>query len=100
QRLQFLVREEDVLILRHLAALHQLAALDGALAARTPDLLLDARLADPVDQVEGRLLRVRGDVEAYRDGHQAEAHGRRSDSACRHGSQQKPSGPGSVKPRS
>ena len=94
ERLQLLVGEEHVLVLRDLVTLHQLAALDDALAARAPDLLLDARPADLVKHVEGRLLGVRRDVEAYRNGHQPEADRPRADRACRHGFSKSPAGRG------
>src|SRR5262245_34460189 len=91
ERFQLLVGEEHELVLRHLAPLHQLAALDDALAARAPRLLLDARLAHLVNEVERGLLGMGGDVEAYRNGHQPEAHRRRPDRACWHGLYEKPS---------
>src|SRR5205823_2481698 len=57
------VGEGDVALALELVALDQLVPLDDALAAGAVELLADARAALLVQQVEGRLLRLRGDVE-------------------------------------
>ena len=78
------VREGDVLVLRDLVALHQLAPLDRPLAARAEDLLADPRAAAPVQQVEARGFRMGRRVEANRNRHQPKAHRPRPHRARRH----------------
>ena len=84
ERLQLLVGEEHVLFFRELVALHDLAALDDALAGRTEELLLDPAPAGLVQHVEGQRLGARRHVETYRNGHETEADGPRPDRACGH----------------
>ena len=79
------VGEGDVALALELVALDQLVPLDDALAAGAVELLADARAALLVQQVEGRLLRLRGDVEPYRDGDEAEADRLRRDRTRCHG---------------
>ena len=79
------VGEGDVALALELVALDQLVPLDDALAAGAVELLADARAALLVQQVEGRLLRLRGDVESYRDGDEAEADRLRRDGTRCHG---------------
>src|SRR5262249_50520324 len=84
ERAQLLVREGDVLVLLDLVALDQLAALDGALAARAVDLLSNARAAGLVEQVEAGGFGVRRYVELDGDRHQPEAHRPRPHRTRRH----------------
>src|SRR5262249_31323154 len=88
ERAQLLVGEADVLALLDLVAADELAPLDDPLVARAPDLLLDARAALAVQQIEGGGLRVGRDVEADGDRDEAETHRPRPHRARRHADQE------------
>ncbi len=81
---QLLVREGDVAVLLELVALHELAALDHLVVVRAVELLLDARAAGRVQQVERELLGVGRHEDADRDRHEPEAERPRADGASGH----------------
>jgi hypothetical protein len=72
ERLQLLLGELHVLVLRELVTLHQRAALDHLVAGRAQELLLDAPAALGVDLVEGDGFRRGGGEHLDRDRNQAE----------------------------
>src|SRR2546428_2597267 len=76
--------EGDVAVLLELVALHDLAPLDHLVVVRAVELLLDARPAGRVQQVERELLGVGRHVDADRDGHEPEADRPRADGAGWH----------------
>src|SRR5207253_2614357 len=72
QRLELVVGDAHVLVLGELVALHEAAPLDRLVARRTERLLLDARAALGVQQVERDVAARRRRVELDRDGHEPE----------------------------
>ena len=86
QRLELFRREDDVLVLRELVALHHVLARHDHALLRADVLLLEARAARRlVQQVEGdRAGGLRRGIELHRDRHEAERDRQRCDRSCSH----------------
>ena len=73
ERLDLLGREGHVLVLGELVALHHVVALDDRAVLHTNVLLLEARAAGLVQQIEGEAdWRIASPIELHRDGDQPE----------------------------
>src|SRR5262249_48500479 len=84
-RLQLFRREDDVLVLRELVALHDVFARDDDLLLDADVLLLEPRAAGLVQHVEGdRLARLGGRKQLHRDRYEPERDGQTCDRSCSH----------------
>src|SRR5207248_4001068 len=72
ERLDLLVGERDVLVLRDRVAADQLVRVDDLLVMRAPPLAVDTSAAARVQEVEVNVFRFRGRIKTDGDGYEAE----------------------------